>query len=219
MLERLAATGRPRGDFVYAHIASPEVLYVPEEHEFRLYYHGMLADGSQATRVATSVDGLHFKALAEIIAAPYLRVFRWDSRFYGMAMPGIFYRSTDGVTAFETGPRLFNPDMRHAALLVRDDTLHVFWTQVGDAPERIWHSTIALTGNWQDWEVHGKTEIIRPTHAWEGASIPLKASVRGAISEPENALRDPALFEESGSLYLLYSVQGEMGIAVATIEL
>ena len=44
---------------------------------------------------------------------------------------------TDGITNFEKGPLLFNADMRHTALLLRDKILFVFWTQVGDTPERI----------------------------------------------------------------------------------
>jgi hypothetical protein len=31
-------------------------------------------------------------------------------------MPGAFYRSADPLAGFETGPTLFNPDMRHSAV-------------------------------------------------------------------------------------------------------
>jgi len=34
-------------------------------------------------------------------------------------MPGLVYRSRDGLTDFVLGPTLFNPDMRHSALLKR----------------------------------------------------------------------------------------------------
>lgn len=40
-------------------------------------------------------------------------------------------------SGFELGPSRFGPAMRHAAVLVRDDVLHAFWSRVGDAPERI----------------------------------------------------------------------------------
>lgn len=34
-----------------------------------------------------------------------------------------------------------------------------------------------------------------------------------------NQLRDPAIFEESGRIYLLYAVAGENGIAIAEVHL
>jgi hypothetical protein len=33
-----------------------------------------------------------------------------------------------------------------------------------------------------------------------------------------NQLRDPAIFEEDGRIYLLYSIAGEAGIGIAEIE-
>jgi hypothetical protein len=44
-------------------------------------------------------------------------------------------------------------------------------------------------------------------------------SRRGSINEPVNQLRDPAIFEEDGRVYLLYSVAGERGIALARVEI
>ncbi len=64
------------------------------------------------------------------------------------SMPGVLYRSADGVTGFEEGSSLFQPEMLHSAVTVRDGTLHVFWTRVGDASESILHSTIDLAGDW-----------------------------------------------------------------------
>ena len=45
--------------------------------------------------------------------------------------------------------------------------------------------------------------------------MPLKPSAAGAVKGRENALRDPALFVEAGQVFLLYSVAGESGIAIA----
>ena len=52
--------------------------------------------------------------------------------------------------------------MRHAAVLKRDGALLVFWTQVGDAPERILLSRIALDGDWQGWRDEPAIEVLRP---------------------------------------------------------
>jgi hypothetical protein len=218
ILDRLTKNGQTI-EALYTHIASPDVIVIPEGREFRLYYHGMLESGIQASRVAVSDDGLNFNPLPDIIARPYLRMFRWQDWHYGMAMPGVFYRSRDGLIGFEEGPSLFNPDMRHAALAIRDETLYVFWTQVGDNPERILLSTIDVSNDWSSWQASDPTDILAPEADWEGARLPAVASVRGAIEKPANQLRDPAIYEESGRTWLFYSVAGESGIAVARMEI
>lgn len=77
-------------------------------------------------------------------------------------MPGQLYRSADGLTDFELGPRLFRPEMRHSALLKRGDALHVFWSRVGDAPEVLLRSTIDLSGPWKTWRESEPVEVLRP---------------------------------------------------------
>jgi len=216
--ERVESLRENGYDPLYTHIASPEVLVVPERQEIRMYYHGMLESGSQVSRVAVSTDGLEFEALPELIARSYLRVFRWQGAWYGMAMPGIFYRSEDGLTGFDEGPSLFNPDMRHAALMIRDDTLYVFWTQVGHAPERILLSTIDISGDWSTWKTSDPVEVLRPETPWEGARLPIEPSTRGAAEGRVNQLRDPAVFEGDVGTWLYYAVAGESGLAVANIE-
>ena len=201
------------------HIASPDVHVDDERGEIRMYFHGVLADGRQCTRVALSRDGLHFEARPELLAAPYLRAFRFADVWYGMAMPGIVYRSADGLSGFEEAPQLFPDDMRHAALLRRGRELLVFWTRVGDAPERILCSRIALDGDWRHWKPSAPEDVLAPQETWEGSDLPLVASVRGLASEPVRQLRDPAIFEENGREYLLYAVAGERGIAIAELEI
>ena len=40
----------------------------------------------------------------------------------------------------------------------------------------------------------------------------------GASKNPVRELRDPAIFEDNGKTYLLYSVSGELGIAIAELK-
>ncbi len=211
-----------RGE-VYPHVASPEVHVDGEARQIRLYYHGQLRDGRQVSRLALSGDGIHFEARAEIHSTSYLRMVRLDDvaepGWYGMSMPGIVYRSEDGLGGFERGPQLFPDTMRHCALLRRGDTLWVFWSNVGDAPERILVSPVSLQGDWREWEAGPAGEVLRPEREWEGASLPLVPSVRGYAPEPVNQLRDPAVFEEEGRAWLLYAVQGERGIGIAELDL
>jgi hypothetical protein len=146
-----------------------------------------------------------------------MRAFQRDGMTYAMAMPGQFYRSKDGMHGFEPGPNLFNPNMRHSAVMKRGGELWVFRTQVGEAPERILLSRIDLTGDWYGWKASAPTEILRPERSWEGADAALVPSVRSTAYGQVNQLRDPAIFEDNGRVYLLYAVAGESGIAVAEI--
>jgi hypothetical protein len=54
---------------------------------------------------------------------------------------------------------------------------------------------------------------------WEGAALPAKPSIRGIAPGAVRELRDPAIFVEAGRTYLLYSVAGESGIAIAELHL
>jgi hypothetical protein len=201
------------------HIASPDVHVDPVHAEIRMYFHGLLPDGRQRTRVALSRDGLHFAARSEILARSYLRVFRFEGVYYGMAMPGFLYRSGDGLADFEEGPQLFENEMRHTALALADRELLVFWTRVGDAPEQILCSRIPLEGDWRSWTASKPEEVLAPEKPWEGVDLPLAPSVRGYAPERARQLRDPAIFEEDGVTYILYSVAGENGIAIAELHL
>jgi hypothetical protein len=182
-----------------------------------MYYHGLEGFRVQKSRVATSRDGIHFTARPELIANSYLRAFEHDGQWYAMAMPGIFYRSKDGLGDFEEGPRLFPLTMRHAALWKRGDQLLVFWTRVGDNPEHILLSTIDVSKDWSTWKASDPVSVLEPELAWEGADQPLEPSVRDAINVRVNQLRDPALFHDEGRTFLLYSVAGEAGIGLAEL--
>lgn len=210
---RLVETG-----WLIPHIASPDVHVDAERREIRMYYHGLLPNGQQRTRVALSHDGQQFKARSEILARSYLRVFPFAGVHYGLAMPGVLYRSADGISGFEEGPQLFPNDMRHAAVWRTDQELRVFWSRVGDTPEHILCSRIPLEGDWSGWSASDPKDVLLPDHPWEGADLPLAPSVRGYALERVRQLRDPGIFEESGRTYLLYSIAGESGIAIAELR-
>lgn len=205
------------------HIASPDVLVDQTTQRIRLYYHGApepsRLNQEQFTRAAISADGLHFEAREEVLGRPYMRTIRIGEFFYSIAMPGIFYRSRDGVSDFETGPNPFPPGMRHAALLLRGDRLIVFYTQVGDTPERILWSEIDLTADWTDWTPTASTVLLEPERNYEGGDLELVPSERGLARGPVRQLRDPAVFEDREDTYLLYSVAGEYGIAIARLTM
>jgi hypothetical protein len=199
------------------HIASPDVHVDTLGRQIVMYFHGLEDVGTQVTRVATSHNGIDFKAQPEVLGRSYMRAFQHDGMTYAMAMPGQFYRSKDGMRGFQPGPILFNPNMRHSAVIKRSNELWVFWTQVGEAPERILLSRVDLTGDWDSWKETAPIEVLRPERSWEGADAPLVPSVRSTAYGHVNQLRDPAIFEEGGRVYLLYAVAGESGIAIAEV--
>lgn len=209
--------------FAADHIASPDVHIDHDARQFRMYYHGKrtVEGTAQETRVALSSDGLDFTARPEVLGLPYFRVFRYNDWYYAIGMPGTMYRSKDGLSNFERGPQLFPDNQRHTAVLLRDKTLLVFYTMVGETPPEsiIMCSIDHLSEDWNDWTPSEPQTVLSPEHHWEGANQPLEPSRRGIIVPPVNQLRDPAIFEDGDGLYLLYAVAGEQGIAVARLDI
>jgi hypothetical protein len=211
------------------HVASPDVHVDDERREIRMFFHGFLARGDgQKTFQARSADGLDFTAGTDPVADFYLRVVAWRDEFIGMAHGGVMYRLTPGpaYSVFRRLPtRVFPrardgarfPHVRHVALKVRNDTLHVYYSRIGDQPESIRRALVELTGDPASWVDTDDRLMLAPETTWEGAELPLVVSRSGASSAPENAVRDPAIFEEDGKTYLLYAVAGESGIAIAEI--
>ena len=203
------------------HLASPDVHVDNDSRQIRLYFHGAETptgmESSQLTRVAVAADGLAFTTGAEDLGLPYMRVFEYAGWFYGIAMPGVLYRSRDGLTGFERGPDLLHTHIRHCAVLQRDNRLHVFYTNIGDCPEQIRYLHVQLHDDWQRWDVSTSVSVLQPMLEWEGADCPQVASKVGMVNERVNALRDPAVFSEDGRDWLLYSIAGESGIALARL--
>jgi hypothetical protein len=206
-------------DLTVPHIASPDVHVDDAKQRIVMYYHGLDELASQVSRVAVSSDGINFVARPEILGRTYWRGFDWQGQRYGLAMPGQFYRSDDPLSGFVKGPLLFNPKMRHCAVMLRNNELWVFWTQAGDAPEHIKLSTLQLSGDWMDWQQVDHGEVLRPEKSWEGADAPVVASMRSTAYGVVNELRDPAILLDDGKIYLFYAVAGESGIAVAELTL
>lgn len=204
-------------EVITPHIASPDVHVDEESRRLVMYFHGLEGLGRQVTRVATSLDGIAFTALAETVEHTYLRVVHHRGRWLGLAMPGQFYESPNGIDTWRAGPRLFVDEMRHSALRLRDDVLEVFWTRVGDAPERVLLSTIDISGDWADWTVEHEVEILRPERTWEGADAPNEPSLRSVAYGLVNQLRDPAIFLDDGRAYMVYAVGGESGLGIAEL--
>ena len=205
------------------HIASPDVHIDNGKREIRMYFHGP-AKGGQLSFLATSKDGLKFTAGREPLGPFYFRVFQWRGWWYAVAKEGVLLRSKDGVAKFEEGPRLFKFDdpslvVRHSAVLLEGDRLRVFYSRIGDTPERILVSTVALTDDWTKWQASEPQTVLAPQESYEGADLPLAPSRSGPAPGRVWQLRDPGIFQESGKTWLLYSVAGESGIGIAELKM
>lgn len=213
------------------HVASPDVHWDESTRTCRLYLHAPLAAGrGQHTFLVCGADGLHFPTVGTDVLAPfYLRVWRHDGWWYGMAKGGRLFRSRDGRTPFQRGHIPFvhaerdddmaNDDgIRHVAIDPHQHHITVYWSSIGDTPERILRASIATNGDWTTWHAGATEEVLRPEHDWEGADLPVVRSRAGAVHHPEHALRDPHLFRDhDGRAWLTYSVAGEQGIALAEL--
>ena len=79
-------------------------------------------------------------------------------------------------------------------------------------------SVVDLDGHWATWEASRPIEILRPEAPYEGIEFPMKPSKKGGgVNRQE--LRDPCIFHDEGRTYLLYSVAGEMGLAITEISI
>ena len=204
----------------YHHIASPDVHVDEESQEIRMYFHGLYRGQGQITMLAKSKDGLHFTALSEVLGPFYFRVFKYNGLYYAVAknhnLGGILLRSEEGVTAFELGAD-FIPNLRHAALWLQGKKLMIFYSRIGDAPEQILMSEVDLTKGWLDWTPSEPIPILKPEMDYEGITFPVQPSVPGIAKETVRQIRDPAIYTERERTYLLYSVAGEQGIAIAEL--
>jgi hypothetical protein len=230
-------------DDFYTHVASPEVFVDPIRRRVVMWVHGWWTNGErwpvepaaahawarqhgygQFTQAAESTDGLHFAVRPTITRNNYLRVFQHAGYFYGLSRLGQLARSGDPLAAFEIGPNPFQSTdyagrVRHVGLVLRGSRLHVFFTAVGDAPERILMSTIELTSDWTAWRASRPIEVLRPETSYECADVPNAPSEPGDVQGRVQQIRDPFVFEEGGRAFLFYSTCGEQGIAGAQIDI
>ncbi len=187
--KKMKAEGKKVSGTLKHHIASPDVIIDHDKREIRMYLHGLSVDGMQDTRLAISQNGVDFKFQPEVLVnLPYLRVFQHQGYTYGLAMPGLLYRSKDGLTGFEGRPKpVAGIDMRHHALLHQGNKVYVFWTRVGDMPERIIYSSMDIgSDDWSDWRLTEPVDVLAPKTEWEGGKLltppepPASASTEGS---------------------------------------
>ena len=231
------------GEGMYTHVASPDVVVDESTHEIQLWYHGWWTDGQpwpedpetarpwatqhhyeQYTQVAVSGDGLHFVPRDGLTEASYLRIFHHQGRDYALGRGGDLLRAEEQGKPLVKGPNPFDGSphagrIRHGAVLKYPELLRIFYSVVGDTPERIWMADLPLVGDWTRWRTLAPVEILRPQTPWECTHLPVTPSTIGPPPGAVQQLRDPAVLEDQGKTYLFYTFCGERGIAGADLTL
>lgn len=188
----------------YDHIASPDIHVL--NNKIVMYFHGVTRDG-QKTFKATSIDGLKFGNISQTGTPYYHREFNFNNETFALCKN----KNIDSVLMRFNGSKyVFDRNVlkgaRHTSIITEND-LYIFYTLVGEAPERIY-----LSKNFEKG-----IEIMRPLHSWEGANMDLIPSKYGMAEGFCNELRDPFVIRDNGKLYLFYTFGGEKGIAVTEL--
>lgn len=211
-------------------VKAPDVVVDAERRRLVLYFTtGRPAGGETATVAAVSPDGHAFSPVGSYVGSFYFRVFRFDGSWFAVSKGGRLYRADDPLGPFVPGPDLFprarkDPrynapgSVRHLAAEVTDAALFLYFSRIGDAPERILKAAVTTSGPWTGWTAGPPEEVIRPAAPWEGVHAPVGRSIFGAAEGQVHQLRDPYYYrDEDGSRYLLYAAAGEWGIGIARL--
>ena len=184
-----------------------------------------VGEGARVRTVHTS-GGIarrhHFELRPAITRQSYLRVFERDRFFYAVARLGQLARP--GIRSPASTPvptRSGTPPTRTGSVTSRcsaQQQLHVFFTAIGDAPERVLMSTIDLTPDWMAWRASSPVDVLQPERPYECADMAAAPSQAGDVEERVRQIRDPFVFEEHGQTFLFYSTCGEQGIAGARLS-
>ena len=232
--------------YLVNHVASPEVLIDDQRRMIKLFFHAPYVSGNKKggkTFMAISEDGLDFNQIATDpthylgihpipLEGTYLRIFNFNEQIFAISRGGHLFRAKNKpemynsmIDSWEMRPTPIipynkkSPYMRHAAVLLCSNELWIFYSRIGDKPERILLSRVKVDTDWLRWKASlPPQEVLRPEMKWEGVDYKIKSSKKG-VSVKEQALRDPFIYVEDGNFYMLYSGSGEEAIGLAQLEL
>ena len=200
------------------HIASPEIYIDNTKQEIILFTHShSKSRKGQWTYASKSKDALNFEVVNDLPLAPfYFRIFKYKNFFYGITKGGSLWKTKNFFNKFTQCHNLFDKErsteilhnyfgaVRHISFIIENNILFIFYTRIGDKPERIYYSKVNLTIDEKEWFFDTENELIRPEFDFEGVNIKLTKSEPGDSSKPENALRDPHIIKICNNYFITY---------------
>lgn len=228
---------------------SPSIYASNSEKRFYMYLHGhgcpysksqSNSPWSQPTLMYTSEDGFQWNHVQQKnLFYSSTSVYFYSSTPVYNSRDGYFYivsringekgvvlhRSTSLFGPFEQGPQL-GLGLRHFDLMLVEGIMFIFYSMIGDHPERVLLASIdtTFTANWTDWKLLPGPRILKPEYWYEHGNELIGPTNEG-IARIRHKVRDPRFLPdlESNSKHisglLFYSVQGEKGIAMARVTI
>ncbi len=207
------------------HICAPAVYPNSKTKTFEMVFHGQSKQSGHNQSYASSKDGLTFTGanatLGNSSALGYLHAIREGDHWLGIGKSGRMYTAPDLAGPWTAG-RALPPEhgikrWRHADLLEHKGRMWALYSALGDTPERI--RAVEILSRGKKPKVSDPIIVLTPEHKWEGADLPVTTGKNGEAKLPVHALRDPTVFKDAdGKMYILYSVKGEFGIAIAELK-
>jgi hypothetical protein len=206
------------------------------------------AEEGQLTGVAVSADGVNFTSLNRVVGPAYLQVFEHHGRWFALNHSGVLREAKKIDEPFEPVAKIIGPEiltavdpalrgepgavpaekrptkgpfrytMRHVGVDVAGERLVVYFSCVGHRPERILCTVVDLVGPPANWRARGVHEVLQPERPWEGADLPLAYSRGGISTTRVRELRDPAVYRDGDQAWLLYTIAGEHGLGLASLD-
>jgi hypothetical protein len=165
-----------------------------------------------------------------------VHTFWWEGQEYGIGWGGSLMKMPIDSSPLELRKLHFHrslcppsaqdphrANVRHVALRLRGRFLQIFYSCIGDTPERILQAVVKLKGDWTSWQAENVRDLLRPEHDWEGLGLAQRVEngrEPGALgrSGPACGLRDPFLFvDKQERLLMIYALQGEQGLGIAQL--
>jgi len=196
------------------HIASPDV-HVDSENKIIIMYYHTCFNKNQYTLKSTSINGISFKSDNNKIGSYYFRGFRFKNQLYGIAKGTNNYGKIYKKVNYEWKViyQKLIKNIRHTAVLVEDDKIYLFFSLIGELQESIYCCNLDIN----NFQITNKYKLLKPTLKYEGFNFPKEKSKIGMEKKFVNQVRDPGIYINKSDKYLLYSVSGEKGIAIAKL--
>lgn len=199
----------------YDHLSSPEIIVNHETSEIELYYHCPYKHNKidpQSTFCARSNDGINFVSDKNMcFPYPYYRQFKHNNNIIGLAMEKI-QNESHTVVFYNNKTKKILKMSRHVSMFILNNTIYLLYSTVGNTPEHI--QICQLLIHEDNCYTVNESSLFFPTLEYETSGKKPTQSKYG-MSNGICELRDPYAYIEDTDIYILYTVGGEKGIAIA----